>query len=196
MEKCHSNISYWALHGLWPDSGNECNSSWHFNASLIEDLMPEMKTYWPDLLKPNSTIFWKHEWLKHGTCAAKAEVLNSQHKYFSKALELYHKLDLDGVLKKSNILPSEDPYKFADVEQSIVNAYGVKPKIQCISHDKEAEVQTMGQIEVCFDKQFQLIDCEKRMEELQNNTGFMVCDESVPVYYPPTASTRLLQKFL
>lgn len=37
----------------------------------------------------------KYEWHKHGTCAAKAESLNSQHKYFSKALELYHKLDLD-----------------------------------------------------------------------------------------------------
>lgn len=36
----------------------------------------------------------KYEWHKHGTCAAKAESLNSQHKYFSKALELYHKLDL------------------------------------------------------------------------------------------------------
>ncbi len=30
-----------------------------------------------------------------GTCAAKAESLNSQHKYFSKALELYQKFDLN-----------------------------------------------------------------------------------------------------
>lgn len=38
----------------------------------------------------------KYEWHKHGTCAARAESLNSQHKYFGKALELYHKMDLDG----------------------------------------------------------------------------------------------------
>lgn len=40
--------------------------------------------------------FRKYEWFKHGTCAAQAASLNSQHKYFSKALELYHKVDLDG----------------------------------------------------------------------------------------------------
>lgn len=39
--------------------------------------------------------FRKYEWKKHGTCAAKAISLNSQHKYFSKALDLYHTLDLD-----------------------------------------------------------------------------------------------------
>ncbi len=37
----------------------------------------------------------EYEWTKHGTCAAKAESLNSQHKYFSKALELYQKYDLN-----------------------------------------------------------------------------------------------------
>jgi len=40
-------------------------------------------------------VLRKYEWQKHGTCAAKAESLNSEHKYFSKALELYHKFDLN-----------------------------------------------------------------------------------------------------
>ncbi|KAF4089996.1 hypothetical protein AMELA_G00044640 [Ameiurus melas] len=199
MEKCTANFSYWTLHGLWPDTGSECNVSWHFNASLIADLLPEMKTFWPDLLKPNSTAFWKHEWTKHGTCAAHAEAMNTQHKYFSKALELYHKLDLDSVLKKSNIVPSENYYKLTDVEECISNSYGVTPKIQCVSHGKESEFQTLGQIEICFDKQFQLLDCEKIPEELQsrdNHPGFSVCDVSVPVYYPPLRSSRQTPRFL
>ncbi|KAB5582055.1 hypothetical protein PHYPO_G00182770 [Pangasianodon hypophthalmus] len=204
MEQCTSNFSYWTLHGLWPNTGIECNVSWHFNASLIEDLLPEMKTFWPNLLKPESIVFWKHEWTKHGTCAAKAEALDTQHKYFSKALELYHKLDLDGILKKSNIVPSENYYKLADVEGSISNSYGVTPKIQCVSHTKESEFQTLGQIEICFDRQFQLLDCENSMGELQSrdneilpyvsndHPGFSVCDASVPVYYPPLQTPRFL----
>ncbi|KAK2853013.1 hypothetical protein Q7C36_008214 [Tachysurus vachellii] len=208
MEKCTANFSYWTLHGLWPNTGAECNASWHFNASLIEDLLPEMKTYWPDLLKPQSTTFWKHEWTKHGTCAAQEEAMDSQHKYFNKALELYHKLDLDGVLKKSNIVPSENYYKFTDVEGSINSAFGVHTKIQCVSHEKESEFQILGQIEICFDKQFQLVDCEKSTEELQsrdegeiifnnnNNPGYIVCDASLPVYYPPLGSTLQTPRFL
>ncbi|KAI5611602.1 ribonuclease T2 precursor, partial [Silurus asotus] len=197
MEKCTANFSYWTLHGLWPNSGAECNMSWHFNASLIEDLLPEMKEFWPNLLKPSSTEFWKHEWTKHGTCAAKAETLDSQHKYFGKTLELYHKLDLNGVLKKNNIVPSENYYKLTDVVGSISGSYGVDPKIQCVSHDKMSEFQILGQIEICFDKQFQLVDCENSAEEIQKSdndilqfafnagSGFHVCDASLPVYYPP-----------
>ncbi|KAK7913671.1 hypothetical protein WMY93_013882 [Mugilogobius chulae] len=43
MEQCHSKIDSWTLHGLWPDNGNVCNSTWHFNVSLIEDLLPDME---------------------------------------------------------------------------------------------------------------------------------------------------------
>lgn len=123
--------------------------------------------------------------------------MDSQHKYFSKALELYHKLDLDSVLKKSNIIPSENYYKLTDVESSINNSYGVIPKIQCVSHHKESQFQILGQIEICFDRQFQLVDCENGRKKLWSNDGqfepvnlnehqgFSVCDVSVPVYYPP-----------
>ncbi|KAL6487535.1 hypothetical protein MHYP_G00041610 [Metynnis hypsauchen] len=199
MEHCTANFSYWTLHGFWPNSGISCNSSWHFDPSLIEDLLPEMRKFWPDLLQPASTSFWKHEWQKHGTCAAKDEDLNSQHKYFSKALELYHKLDLDGALKKSQIVPCEKYYKLGDLEESIMRSYGVTPKIQCVP-GKGGQFQTVGQIEICVDKQFQLTNCEKTSKELQisdnevlpfvllSRSGFTVCDPSVPVYYPPLSA--------
>lgn len=37
----------------------------------------------------------KHEWEKHGTCAAQLPILNSQRKYFGTSLALYHQLDLN-----------------------------------------------------------------------------------------------------
>ncbi|XP_064789894.1 ribonuclease T2-like isoform X2 [Oncorhynchus masou masou] len=164
MEHCHSKFDYWTLHGLWPDKGQECNSSLHFNETLIQDLLPEMQKWWPDLKIPESSRFWKYEWQKHGTCAAKAESLNSQHKYFGKALELYHKLDLDGVMKKCNIVPSETYYT-------------------------EGKMQILGQIEICFNSDFQLDDCEHSETDTVNlnvkGAGFSVCDHATPVYYPP-----------
>lgn len=199
MEHCHSDINYWTLHGLWPDNGQHCNSSWHFNSSLIEDLLPDMEKSWPDLLNPSSTGFWKYEWGKHGTCAAEAESLDSQHKYFSKALELHHKVDLDSVLKKFDINPSKQYYSFGQIEKAINGFYGVNSKIQCVHPSKNDNFQILGQIEICFASDFSLIDCEKeptldtgsewRNQNIsvsaEKTSGFSVCDHDVPVYYPP-----------
>ncbi|XP_046885920.1 ribonuclease T2 isoform X5 [Hypomesus transpacificus] len=134
---------------------------------------------------------WKYEWNKHGTCAARAQSLNSQHKYFSKALELYHKLDLDGVLRKFNIVPSKEYYSFDDIEGAILKFYQVQPKIQCVQPGKGSQTQVLGQIEICFNPEFQLENCEKievDMAILGNSpkaAGFSVCDHTMPVYYPP-----------
>lgn len=194
MEHCQSPVpDSWTLHGLWPDKGNDCNSSWHFNVSLIEDLLPDMEKSWPDLITPESPSFWKYEWHKHGTCAAKADALNSQHKYFSKALELYHKADLDSVLKKFGITPSEQYYKFADIEEVVDRFYGIKSKIQCVHSSQNAGYQTLGQIEICFTPDFSLMDCERASIKKPLNSsvkayakfGFSVCDPELPVYYPP-----------
>lgn len=188
MEHCHSNIGYWTLHGLWPDKGIDCNSTWHFNASLIEDLLPDMEKSWPDLITPSSSKFWKYEWHKHGTCAARAESLNSQHKYFSKALDLYHKVDLDSVLKKFGVTPSTQYYQFEHIEEVINTYYGVKSKIQCAQPSKNADYQILGQIEICFATDFSLMDCEKESGNSTvkvGATGFSVCNQDVPVYYPP-----------
>ncbi|XP_077568563.1 ribonuclease T2 isoform X2 [Stigmatopora nigra] len=184
MNPCHHpNVEHWTLHGFWPDVGNMCNNTWNFNSTEIEDLLPDMQKSWPDLLKASSA-FWKHEWSKHGTCAAKSLALNSQHKYFSKALELYHKLDLDSILKKFDIIPSEEFYKFSQIEQAIEGFYGVKPKIQCVHSFKNDDNQTLGQIEICFNATFSLLDCEHDIS-FTGTPGFSVCDHNIPIYYPP-----------
>lgn len=151
-----------------------------------------MEKSWPDLLSPESPKFWTYEWHKHGTCAAKAESLNSQHKYFSKALELYHKADLDSVLNKFGITPSKKYYSFARIEEVIDGFYGIKSKIQCVHPAKNADYQILGQIEICFTPDFSLMDCERESNmkpwnsslKAEAKPGFSVCDPIVPVYYP------------
>ncbi|XP_061084424.1 ribonuclease T2 [Conger conger] len=194
MEHCETDVDYWSLHGLWPNKGFTCNSTWHFNASLIEDLMPLMRKWWPDLLNPTdsaATGFWKHEWMKHGTCAAQAETMNSEHKYFSKALELYSRLNLDGTLKSHNIVPSETYYSLDEIERAINSSYHVKPKIQCVQPATGEQMQILGQLEICFDSEFNLVDCHRSGGSISlpsqpnGSTGYRVCDPAIKIYYPP-----------
>ncbi|XP_062911196.1 ribonuclease T2 isoform X1 [Mobula hypostoma] len=191
--KVPPGINYWTVHGLWPKSNQMCNNSWHFNIKNVQDILSDLKQWWPDLIHPNSTQLWKHEWQKHGTCAATLESLNSQNKYFSKALELFKTLDLNSVLEKSNILPSSKYYTMEVIEDALVRMYGVTPKIQCMFPSQGVSVQTLGQIEFCFTKEFQLLNCTKAApsplvsEEEQQNTysQFGICDPNTQISYPP-----------
>ncbi|MEJ1275460.1 ribonuclease T2B [Cricetulus griseus] len=184
VNSCRDTLDYWTIHGLWPDRAEDCNQSWHFNLDEIKDLLRDMKIYWPDVIHPSSnrSRFWKHEWDKHGTCAAQVDALNSEKKYFGKSLDLYKQLDLnrDGIHGdgngKDNLL------------------------LSCLMYLGE-EVQTVGQIELCFTKEdFHLRNCTEPGEQLSSKQeaqlatgasthGMMVCEDG-PIFYPPPAKTR------
>ncbi|XP_071987930.1 ribonuclease T2-like, partial [Engystomops pustulosus] len=155
------------------------------------DLLAEMNKWWPDVLHPNCSDFWKHEWIKHGTCAASLSSLNSQHKYFSKGLELYSRLDLNSVLEKFGIRPSKT-YLVKDIKDAFLKTYSIEPKIQCLPPQQSEEIQTLGQIEFCFTKDFQMENCTVT-EEIEGNLliktksyylPLHVCDDTLNIYYP------------
>ncbi|XP_044779939.2 ribonuclease T2 isoform X1 [Bubalus bubalis] len=144
---CKDPPNYWTIHGLWPDKSEACNRSWPFNPKEIQDLLPDMKMYWPDLLHPSncSLRFWSHEWKKHGTCAAQLDALNSQRKYFGKSLDLYKALALTSMLQKLGIEPSTDHYyQVSDIRDALVTVYKVVPKVQCFLLEKKAMRQGRG----------------------------------------------------
>uniref|UniRef100_A0A2K6LZX0 Ribonuclease T2 n=1 Tax=Rhinopithecus bieti TaxID=61621 RepID=A0A2K6LZX0_RHIBE len=189
---CRDPPDYWTIHGLWPDKSEGCNRSWPFNLEEIKDLLPEMKAYWPDVIHsfPNRSRFWKHEWEKHGTCAAQVDALNSQKKYFGRSLELYRELDLNSVLLKLGIKPSINYYQVADFKDALARVYGVIPKIQCLPPSQDEEVQTVGQIELCLTKQDQqLQNCTEPgsspwlADGDAESRGLRVCEDG-PVFYP------------
>ncbi|KFO20783.1 Ribonuclease T2 [Fukomys damarensis] len=136
-----------------------------------------MNRYWPDIKHPlNGSRFWRHEWEKHGTCAAQLDALDSEKKYFGKSLVLYKQIDLTSVLQKFGIEPS-------------INYY----------HGEE--VQTISQIELCFTKEdFHLRNCTEPGELLSPKqevwltkvaaTQSMVVCEDGPVFYPPPKKTK------
>ncbi|KAG8444531.1 hypothetical protein GDO86_009624 [Hymenochirus boettgeri] len=193
---CKNPPAYWTVHGLWPDKSQMCNNSWPFELCQIQDILPEMNQYWPDLLHANKSQLWKHEWQKHGTCAASLETLNTQHKYFGKGIELYKYVDLNSALIKSGIKPSTSYYQMKDIEDAVKGVYGVLPKIQCLPPQKGETAQTLGQIELCFTKEFQLRDCaeiddllytfyDMKTKSEPYNDDLHVCNQNISTLYPP-----------
>ncbi|EMP25168.1 Ribonuclease T2 [Chelonia mydas] len=134
---------------------------------------------------------WKHEWEKHGTCAATVEPLNSQKKYFGRTLDLYQKLDLNSCLLKVGIKPGSTYYQMTAIKEALTSVYGVTPKVQCLPPEEGEEVQTIGQIEFCFTKDLELRNCTHSEAEsyvMPNNWHFgpeelSVCNDTL-TYYP------------
>ncbi|XP_024600659.1 ribonuclease T2 isoform X1 [Neophocaena asiaeorientalis asiaeorientalis] len=196
---CKDPPDYWTIHGLWPDKSEGCNRSWHFNPEEIKDLLPDMRMYWPDLLHPSpnrSLHLWKHEWEKHGTCAAQLEALNSQKKYFGKSLDLSKELALNSTLQKLGIIPSTY-YQISDIKDALVSVYGVVPKVQCLPKQGDEEVQLLAQIEVCFSKDLQLQNCMEPGEPAPRgpearpaaSLGLEICKDGV-LFYPALNKTN------
>ena len=49
--------------------------------------------------------FWKHEWEKHGRCAAALPAMSSELKYFSEGVALNAKYPIKQYLDKAGIVP-------------------------------------------------------------------------------------------
>ncbi|XP_063163697.1 ribonuclease T2 [Candoia aspera] len=188
--QCKDPPMYWTIHGLWPDRAEECNKSWHFNVSELKDFMGDMREYWPDILHTNRTNFWKHEWEKHGTCAAELETLNSQKKYFEKTLELYRKIKLNSFLLKVGIKPGSTYYQLAAIKEALESVYSITPKIQCLPAE-EGRLQVIGQMKFCLTKEFTLRNCTEPPFDLSsahedNNFStedLSICNDTL-TYYP------------
>uniref|UniRef100_A0A8C3JPV5 Uncharacterized protein n=1 Tax=Calidris pygmaea TaxID=425635 RepID=A0A8C3JPV5_9CHAR len=177
---CQDPPEYWTIHGLWYDHRL-------FNTKYIYELH-----YWPDVLHSslNRTQFWKHEWDKHGTCAATLQVLNSQKKYFGKALELYKHIDLNRYINELGALFLI--FQMTAIKEALTRFYGVTPKIQCLPPEEGEKAQTIGQIEFCFTKELQLRNCtalkgesDPMQADLKLGTEELsVCSDTLPTYYP------------
>ena len=102
---------------------------------------------------PDGTWLWSHEWSKHGTCSK--PVLNGEHAYFSKALELYSDLNPTDVLEEHNFVPSASAYyALDDINDLMAKTFGKSVSIGCQNGGKD-----LYQIEFCLQKDFQLRDC-------------------------------------
>jgi ribonuclease I len=91
------------IHGLWPQFTNhkwpEYCSIKEFDIHAIIPLVPILEVVWPSIQTNELQIaadsdsnidFWKHEWMRHGTCNYNIFV---EFDYFKKVIELYNEYD-------------------------------------------------------------------------------------------------------
>uniref|UniRef100_A0A8C5S849 Uncharacterized protein n=1 Tax=Laticauda laticaudata TaxID=8630 RepID=A0A8C5S849_LATLA len=137
----------------------------------------------------------KHEWEKHGTCAAELEALNSQKKYFQKTLELYRNIDLNRCLILFMLFISCLNLQLTAIKEALENFYNIMPKIQCIPAE-EGRLQVIGQIKFCFTKEFILRNCTEEQSGLSSalednlfrTEDLSVCNDTL-TYYPSHMKT-------
>ncbi|KAG7177106.1 ribonuclease Oy-like [Homarus americanus] len=162
----YPNMTSWTIHGIWPTKlgtigPNYCNKSWSFEEAQIIDMEPYLIKYWGNIYGGETrTSLWKHEWTKHGTCAAQLPSLNSEKKYFEKGLEWVTHYDYVAVLSKHNIFPDDvKTYSRNDIYIAIKDMFGVEPAINCI-YNKKTKQHELSQIKLCFDQSLHLVDCD------------------------------------
>ena len=145
----HAN---WSVHGLWPTQMGKiapgfCNKTWKFEHKVLEPIMDEMNLYWPDVeMRDVPDSLWKHEWEKHGTCAAQLSETSTELAYFSKGVELSKENKVTEWLKKGGVVPSDDvSYSMETVWDAVLNGTkGYRPHIDCKSIDGKAFINEVG----------------------------------------------------
>lgn len=180
------------MHGIWPTRlGTEgpqfCNNSWHFDPALINPLEQQLNIYWLNIEKNTPLLsFWKHEWTKHGTCAASLPDLNNEAKYFKQGLDWVGKYDMQTVLAKAGISPNQKGYSAEDLYNGVKSVLNKNPAVECI-HDSKTGLAYINEIRICFNKSLELIDCDSIKDpnvHVDADNIITSCPLSKPVMYP------------
>ncbi|KAJ8676756.1 hypothetical protein QAD02_012543, partial [Eretmocerus hayati] len=176
----------WSIHGLWPTKKHTlgpfyCNSSLPFNYDALDSLKAQLEVKWIDVHKGSKPHeFWRHEWEKHGTCSVDIENINTEKKYFQKALDLHDKYNLKDVLDKANILVNQK-YKLQDYLDGLQKVLKKTAFVGCIESGKKDET-FVSELRICLDKQFELMNCNDISEYPSNcnHKKLITYPESVP----------------
>ncbi|XP_036392478.1 ribonuclease T2-like [Megalops cyprinoides] len=184
-------IQGWTIHGLWPMHTGHCCQCWPIFPSDLEELEPELFHLWPTLLKTTSNFtFWRNEWIKHGSCAACVEGMNSPTRYFKLSLSLRGRFDIDQALMDAGIKPScNHTYQFANLYSALAPTMGDKIEIQCLTDDQEREVFTQVKIPLFKNLTLGCVDHGEGQaadtQALWHTSPGHPCRRNNPVFYFP-----------
>lgn len=71
-----------------------CNHTSKFNPDGVTEIRPALIRLWPNIHgQDTEDSLWKHEWDKHGTCAALDSQLSSEHLYFNQGIQWVYILE-------------------------------------------------------------------------------------------------------
>lgn len=139
---------------------------------------------------------WKHEWLKHGTCAMVLPELSNENKYFGQGLSWLQQYSMSSILQKGGIVPDRN-HTLITIHQAVTNALKRNPSIHCIQDNHELY---LSEIRICFNKSLSLVDCDGVVglsEVAVDYPGGKIitnCDLSKPIQYPSIVPSARIQR--
>lgn len=187
----------WTIHGIWPTKlgtrGPEfCNSSLHFDLNSLQPIRQQLDQYWINVYNGTESALWKHEWQKHGTCAASLPDLDTELKYFSKGLLWLEAYGMDHILPKGGIkMDYAEGFSAQEFSDAIRSVLGVDPDIQCV--EDKGNVY-LFEIRLCFNKELAITDCDGI--KMKSSTGSLItnCPNDKPIFYPSKLPSPLQAK--
>lgn len=129
------------------------------------------------LLGKSEISFWRHEWLKHGTCASVISDLRTENKYFGQGLLWLQQFEMTSLLSKANITPGAN-YNATNIYMAIKNELKRDPFLHCIK-EKHSQIVYLAEIRICFNKQLELMDCDGIKSNQKTSFGNCRIDELV-----------------
>ncbi|KRY47259.1 Protein enabled -like protein, partial [Trichinella britovi] len=203
---CLKSFKQWTIHGLWPSFSKSqhaspafCYNKTGFHVNDLQQIIPSLNTFWPNLLKNKSeSSLWRHEWLKHGTCAFETLDSTSAFKYFQLGIQLKLLYSVDLILKMNGIVPTlKNSYKASDFALAVKKATQVWPTVSC-TFKKCYKRWLLADIRLCFTKTLLSEDCFasksflKFQPDHNNSTEdsttlpqICKCPDYVPIWYIP-----------
>ncbi|XP_051168057.1 ribonuclease Oy-like [Leptopilina boulardi] len=170
----------WTIHGIWPTKSGQrgpesCRADLPFRAQEVQSIRSRLLIQWLNVLNNNPVRFWKHEWEKHGTCSVDLADLNTQLKYFSKALEWNNRYKIGSILGIDRITPGKN-YAIKDILTALNQGLRESSQVTCIKD--AANKQYLHEVRICIDKNLKLISCRGHLAFETN------CDSRTNVEYP------------
>ncbi len=145
------------LHGLWPNYSNGYPSycgpnGTQLNVTQLQPVLPLLNKWWPtSQASPSNADFWSHEYIKHGTCAAR--YLPTELLFFSAALRLQSSIPLYRALSSAKLIGTASPVQTAKVKSAIQAAFGQDVLLDCDGQGRLAEVYS------CWSPELEPLSC-------------------------------------
>ncbi|XP_073989102.1 ribonuclease Oy-like isoform X1 [Rhodnius prolixus] len=158
------NISSWTIHGIWPTKLGTlgpffCNTSRPFDPDAIYGIQDRLEKQWSLIEKHKKhNMFWRHEWEKHGTCAAQLPQLSTEFTYFLQGLNWNSEYNVTTMLQESDIVPGKT-YNISTIWSAVKKSIGKNPHLACFN-DPVSKSSYLLEVRICFNKSLELVDCD------------------------------------
>lgn len=189
----------WTIHGIWPTKYHTigplfCNDTWTFDMDKIATIEGEMTEKWINIEKGTPLDgLWKHEWEKHGTCAAQhIPQLSTELTYFKQGLEFLDKYSITKLLDGTYIKPGPDvTYKLEEIHDALKQSLNDNFAIIC-ERDRKTKREYLFEIRICFDLELNLHTCDgivtgKEEDPNPEDDIFTNCKKDQEIAYPSSA---------